>query len=567
MNTAFCTVAGVAVRVGYCGQTTAKILVASLRGGAVTASCSGGSVAVPTLIGHGDDNPAQVGKYVCATGVLQITGLSPFTTYTYSVTVDGQTLDGSFTTLPSSDVVDWGFFMQTCEHRSAGSQWMKEPIYSRVRELAAASNVPVLFTAHIDDILYADIFKFFGRSQTDPVTGLYITAGGGQQGACATGLQWDYAVAWCGWLGLLPSVAELAHEDRKWLMRNMPFWAIWGDHEIGGDHGSLVYDGLGSSSVSWGANRAAYNNGTGNTANLEAKAEAMYEAFCVSACAPPRQMVDGGPASQAGAQYWGVAVGPMRFFAFDRNKYSQPYNACDLGDTHTYGRAGTPFFGTCAGATKPTRTELGVLTDTQPTAQLGEPQLTDMLTWLDNDEPFKVIFAPNGISRHNQPWNEMWPGEFEDYIGRATVGLMKNSKTNGTTGYSVHLKGDTHGLGVVSYHADGTSAGLGGASVVGGELWEICPGTINGSTIGGSLFTGTIYAGGKLRYKKNGVAQGDRQLAGVLHCRVYGARSPKEFQVDLVELPAKQVLWSGYQAVGQVGNQFQYRASTRQKVG
>lgn len=519
-------------------------------------------------MGYGDDNPAQVGKYVCATGVLQIIGLSPFSRYTYSVTVDGQTIDGSFTTLPASDAVDWGFFMQTCQHRSGAlGQYMKEPVFSRVRELAESSDVPVLFTAHIDDMLYVDIFKEFGRSQTDPTTGLYITAGAGQQGPCATGLQWDYAVGWCGWLGLLPSVAELYHDDYKWLMQNMPMWCLWGDHEIGGDHCSFVYDGLGGGSVSWGCNRAAYNNGTGGTANLEAKAEAMYEAFCVSACAPPRQSADGGPASQANAQYWGATVGPVRFFAFDRNKYAQPYNACDLGDTHTYGRPGTAFAGTCSGVTKPTRTELGVLTDTAPTVFLGATQLTDMLTWLNNDEPFKVIFAPNGISRHNQPWNELWPAEFDDYIGRASIGLMKNGKTNGTTGYSVHLKGDTHGLGVVSYHANGTGTGLGGASVASGELWEICPGTINGSTIGGSLFGGTIHAGGKLRYKKNGVSQGDRQLAGVLHCKVYGSRSPKEFQVDLVELPQKQVLWSGYQVVGQSGNQFQYRASTRQKVG
>lgn len=317
-----------------------------------------------------------------------------------------------------------------------------------------------------------------------------------------------------------------------------------------------------------GANRATYNNGTGNTANLEAKAEEMYEAFCAAACAPPRQSTDGGPATQAGAQYWGAAVGPVRFFAYDRNKYSQPYNACDVGDSHSYGRAGTEYRGTCSGAaTKPTRTELGVLTDTQPLNFLGPTQLTDMLNWLDADEPFKVIFAANGISRYNQPWNDCWPDEFEDYIGRASIGLMKNSKTNGTTGYAVHLKGDTHCLSVVSYVADGTSGGLGGAGVASGELWEVCSGTINGSTIGGSLYNGLIHAGGKLRYRKNGVAQGDRQLAGVLHCRVYGARSPKEFQVDLVELPFKQVLWSGYQAVGQTGNRFQYRASTRQKVG
>lgn len=556
MSIPFCTVPGVAVRIGYCSQTTAKILVVSLRGGTVSATCSGGSVVVPTLAGKGDDNPAQVGKYVAATGVVEISGLSAFTRYTYSITCDGKTVSGSFTTLPADAVTDYSFTMWTCENRSAASQWMKEPVYKQVRELVEGSDVPVLFTAHIDDNLYADIFKFFGINQTDPTTGLYVTAGSGQQGPCATGLQWDYAVAWCGWIGLLPSVAELAQDDRLWVFRNVPLWTIWGDHEIGGDHCSSVYDGLGVASLRWGCNRATYNNGEPNTANLEAKAEEMYEAFCASACTPPRLAADGGPASQAGAQYWGAVVGPVRFFAFDRNKHALPYNACDAGDTHTYGRAGTPSAGTCAGATKPTRTELGVLTDTQPHGMLMEPQLTDMLGWLNNDEPFKVIFASNGISMHNQPWNEYWPNEFEDYVGRASTGLMQNPKTNGTTGYSCHLKGDTHGLGVVSYHANG-STGLGGASVASGELWEICPATINGSTIGGNLFN-VIHAGGKRRYVKCGVTQGDRQLASTLYCKVLASLPAREFHVSLIQLPNKQVVWTGFQKEGQTGNGFQY---------
>lgn len=564
MSDPFCTVPGVAVQVGYCGQTTAKLLVVSLRGGAVTATCSGGSVSVPTLVGQGDDNPAQAGKYVAATGVVEITGLSPWTRYTYRVTVDGETVDGSFLTQPSDSATPYGFLMWTCEHRSANGQWMKEDVYGDIKSLVENAPEPILFAAHIDDIVYADIFKFFGSNQTDPTTGLYITAGAGVQGPCATGLAWDYAVAWCGWLGLLPSVSELAVEPRKWLKRNLSLWAMWGDHEIGGDHCSHVYDGLAANSVSWGCNRAAYNNGQPGTAgNLEGTAEAMYEAFCVSACAPPRQSTDGGPATQSNAQYWGAVVGPVRFFAFDRNKYAEPYNACDTGDTHTYGRAGTAFAGTCAGATKPTRTELGYATDTAPTAFLGATQLTDMLNWLNNDEPFKIVLASNGISRHNQPWNEMWPAEFEDYIGRASIGLMNNPKTNGTTGWSCHLKGDTHGLHVTSYHANGTSTGLGGAGVASGELWEICPGTVNGSTIGGSLFGGTIWAGGKLRYLKAGVQQGDRQLAGILHCRVQADLPAKRLRVTLVRLPGLRSLWSGYQESGQSGNGFQYDTTRR----
>lgn len=565
MSNPFCAAPGVALRVGYCGQTTARILVASLRGGTVAATCSGGTVTVPALVGHGDDNPAHPGLYVCATGVVEIAGLSPFTQYSYSITVDGITRSGSFRTLPADSATDYGFLMWTCEHRSAGSQWQRGSVYQHVREVIESSDVPILFAAHIDDLFYPDIFKFFGVDQTDPTTGLYITAGSGQQGACATGLQWDYAVSWCAWLGLLPSVPEMAEPHRQWVRENLPLWAMWGDHEIEGDHCSVVYDGLGANSVSRGCNRSAYNNGEPNMADLESRAEAMYEAFCVSACAPPRLAVDGGPANQPGAQYWGAAIGPVRFFCMDRNKYSEPYNACDAGDSHSYGRGN--FAGVCSGATLPTRSELGYATDTQPAHMLGAQQLDDMLNWLDADEPFKVVFGPTGISRHNQPWSDMWPQEFDDYIGRAGVGLLKNSKTNGATGYSCHLKGDTHGMSAVSYHADGTAGGLGGTGTSSGELWEICPGTINGSTIGGSLFGGTIHAGGKLRYVKCGKTQGDRTISAMLVGRVYASRAPQEFQIDLVQLPNKTVLWSGYQQVGQGGNHFQYRAERRGRIG
>lgn len=568
MSTPFCTVPGVSVRVGYCGQATARILVASLRGGVVSATCSGGAVSAPTLVGRGDDNPAQVGKYVCATGVVEISGLSPFTAYTYSITVDGITRSGSFRTLPADDATDYGFLMWTCEHRSASSQWQRGSMYQHMREVIEASDVPILFAAHIDDLFYPDIFKFFGVDQTDPTTGLYVTAGTGQQGACATGLQWDYAVSWCAWLGLLPSVAEMAEPHRQWVRENLPLWGMWGDHEIAGDHCSMVYDGLGANSVSRGCNRAAYNNGEPNMANLEVRAEEMYEAFVVSACAPPRLAADGGPANQAGAQYWGAVIGPVRFFGMDRNKYSEPYNARDTGDTHAYGRVGSNFYGVSDGvATKPTRSELGYATDTQPVHMLGQQQLDDMLAWFNADEPFKVVMAPTGISRHNQPWSDMWPQEFDDYIGRAGTGLLKNPKTNGVTGYSCHLKGDTHGMSVVSYHANGTAGGLGGTSTASGELWEICPGTINGSTIGGSLFGGMVHAGGKLRYVKCGVTQGDRTLSAMVVGRVYASRAPKELQIDIVQMPSKTVLWSGYQRVGQSGNHFQYRPERRGRIG
>lgn len=546
---------GLSRQLGYCGQTTAKVVIATLNDGPVTVTCDAGTVQQPTMVGRGGDNPARPGEFVCYVGVATITGLSPGQVYNGTITHIGELAGETFTktfsprTLVNSDSVPWAFGTDTCENHSQrwllGDPWLAKK--QKIEEIEKEIGGRFLFNAHIDDLGYFDTFKLFGTpTGTDWATGLATTATGGQTGAQDTGLAWDYALAWLGWMGGLPSLGHANTEGREWFRANIPLWAVWGDHEIEGDHCAVVRDPA-QPAVSHGCDRT-----------LEATAEAEYNAFCADACTPPRQAADGGPATQANAQYWGAVVGPVRFFAIDRNKYALPFNACDAGDVHTYGRSGTPSFGTCSGATTPTRTELGIGSDTQPPDFLGATQLTDMLNWLNNDEPFKNIFMSNGVALHNQPWGDRWAVEFDDFLTRATTGLLVNNKTNGMIGHTCLDKGDTHAATVVSYHADGTATGLGGAGQDNKELWELCPGTVNGSTAAGTVFTGTIPYKGKLRYRLSGKNQGDRDFAATTLTIVRGDLSSKRFEKRLYELPSNKLLWSGYMESDQVGNHFQY---------
>jgi len=513
------------LRVGYAGTTT-KIKVVSSTNGALSATCTGGSVAISAWSERGADNPARAGVVPAYTATVTISGLSELTRYSYSVTEAGSdAISGSFITLTTDDTKDWSFFMSTCENFQ---QTLHGDYFTEMRKLCESTPETPLFYAHIDDLMYFD-----GHEISDTATGLVSTGK-----PDVTGLAWDYALAYLSWFGEIdtynpPGGSETEipthtnFPNRQWIMRNLGFWAQWGDHEIEGDHCRLVFDGVSSD----GCDRV-----------LEATAEGEWDAFISDACTPPKL--------RAGEQYWGDTVGPVTFAAYDCNKHSQPYNACDAGDTHIYGRAGSAAAGTCSGATVPTRTTLGVGTDTAPTDFLGTQQVTDILTHLNDASPFKIIFASSAISRLNQPWAEQWPDEWDSFCNQATIGLMQNSKTNGTDGRTVFLKGDAHMREVNRYTSDGTSLG----GVAGKTLWEINPGTINGSWIGAN--SQSLEQNGVRRYVKagNGV-QGDIIIGSFVHVIVRGSKSPKEIEYRMIDSSDGRLLWSGIQYSNQTDNE------------
>ena len=108
------------VRVGYCSTTTAKVGMAALTGETPTITCSSGTPSLTSWEGRGDDNPAHGvapnGVYAGYAGYMTVTGLQPFTKYTFSVSQNGVTRSGSFMTLPDNDSTDYAYTMSTCEN-------------------------------------------------------------------------------------------------------------------------------------------------------------------------------------------------------------------------------------------------------------------------------------------------------------------------------------------------------------------------------------------------------------------------------------------------------------------
>lgn len=517
--------------VGYCGTTTAKVGILSLSGAEGNIVCNGVTYPV-TMTGYGDDNPARPGVYAGYAGYAEIAGLSPFSRYSCTVTQGDESYSCSFITLPDSSEVDWSFTMSTCDafvNAATG-----DPYY-HIRRLAEEADPPMLFYAHIDDVQYYDAYYVLSADLDRESTG----------NPMATGLEWDYVLAHLNWHGVVPTYKRIAtttetvapgvNTHRRWCRENLPLWVQWGDHEIEGDHCRRVAN---PPTSSFGCNR-----------ELEAVAESAWNGFLSDFCTPPKLRED--------EQYWGDRVGPVTFVAYDCNKHSIPYDCCDVGDTHSFGRSGTVFAGTCDGATNPTRTAMGIDTDAAPTDFLGETQVNDILDYLNDSNPFHILFASNGISRQNEPWAELWPDEWDDFCSRADTGIMQNPATDGTSGQLVFLKGDTHGREVNRYESNGMADVLGGVAA-GKALWEINPGTISGSWSAAAM--NPLYQNGVRRY----VSDGNGTTGGVLfwsflHVIVYGSRSPKEIEYRMIDGATGKVLWTGYQYEGQGDNEIHYR--------
>lgn len=525
---------GLSVAVGYCDRNAAKLTAVALKDTTpLHFTCSGGVVSYAAWSGLGADHPTRVGETPLFYSKINITGLSPGTLYTWTAAQGADTLTGSFRTMPAEGS-DYAFVMSTCEH---GEQFSPVDVWQVLEDYCAAQSVPVYFYAHIDDNWYTDSMRFFGYQPgftQDSATGLGMnsTAVDPQD----SGLSWDYCISWLGYFGLLPSWRIPRRTSRLRFMRNMARWTQWGDHEVASNW-QRGYGGSGN----WYGPSAGYSTlpdysavGTANFFDNVAKPnwEALF-----GQTSPPKLGASG--------QHWGVKFGALALSAPDMNTFADGRHYLTVGTGAGCGRKadGTVDLGGSGDKTKP---------------YLGTQQITELLNFYDTSAaPFNVMFTANGISSHNEPWAQWWVDDFDDLVRRASVGLMSNSKVNGTSGKLVILKGDSHALHVGSYHADGTAGGLGGSAHTAKELWEICPATINGSATALVTF-GTKIQGLKIRYLRSGSASRSHHIHGFVHVTVRETLSPKELEIRLVDTSsgAPSVVWAGKWQANVAGNGF-----------
>lgn len=531
---------GLAARMGYVSQTTAKITVVALQDtGTLSVTCSGGTPTITTaLTGLGTDHTSHPGVPVLYYAHIDITGLVADRQYSWSVTKNGNTVSGSFRTMPA-DGADFSFVMGTCEACDIPAPVNGLTLMRQYIE--AQTSPPVNFYAHVDDLLYADLERAWGRPafrSGDVTTGLRLTKPEGDPTGDPqdTGLSADYCINWARYFGLLPDDHYTAHPDRLWVQRNVPFVAQWGDHEVASNWNR----GVAGSGGFW------YGGPSGYSASPSFAPSPAN--FFTNVAVPNWEALFGQARPTklgASGQHWGFTQGPLCIVACDMNTFADGRHGLTLAAGVNPGTGKQP-----DGSVDLTG---GISADLP---YLGTQQITDILNYFAaSDKPFNILCTANGISSHNEPWGQFWPTDFLDLMQRSSIGVLNNPRLNGTTGKLIILKGDSHALHVTSYHSNGAASGLGGASYNNTELWEVCPGTVNGSATAGVTFPYLRY-GGRVRRVKSGVTSNARKIAGFVHVIVRAARSPQEMEIRLIDTTdgSHEVLWSGTFNANTAGN-------------
>lgn len=152
------------------------------------------------------------------TGKLAIEGLSPDTSYRYSVTVPGRaTIEGHFRTPPTLTQAKAGRFAWSGDLGSGVCRDQKEGYVI----FDAINREPLDFFLALGDMIYADF--------TCEATGLY----GNAQVPGEFGPSADMPNYWAHW--------RYNRDDAGYrqMLARMPYYAIWDDHEVTNDFGPL----------------------------------------------------------------------------------------------------------------------------------------------------------------------------------------------------------------------------------------------------------------------------------------------------------------------------------------
>ena len=279
--------------------------------------------------------------------------LTAWTGYTYSVLQDGESIGGSFYTLPNNQSTPFSFIIGTCDNVHPVNP---TNTFRTIRRMVETTAIPILHMFIIDDVYYVDEEKI-----NDLATGL-VSIGKPQD----TGLGSDYAKAWVSSYGLLQSEPKWMLPDRQWVYRNLPCCYSGGDHAIAGNwcRGNPA-------PAAGDKQKKSCIRGPGS---LEEIAGAEWDAFYGNINPQPLR---------AGQWYWGKDMGPIRLSLWDIEKTCEPYDSSVHTDTQCY----------------------------------GAQQLSDLTAFLDVDtHPFKIALMETGLTRIGQSWLEQHPTEAQTWL-------------------------------------------------------------------------------------------------------------------------------------------------------
>lgn len=337
--------------------------------------------------------------------VITVTGLQPWSDYTYKISEDSvEKGGGSFRTLPADQTTPFEIALIGCDNsRSDGLYDMiANRSYSRGGELVAIM--------HVDDIGYLDAMK---------VTNV--------EGVTSTGyprdtkLAYDYVAAWLEPLG---GGVSGSYDQKDWVIHNIPTFWMWGDHEVNND----FLNSIDAIELSGSGTRASGEHVTLDN-SLWLAANKAYSK--IAEASPPSFDVASAVNGIDGKTYaYGVDLGPVRFFLHDRNSSGECHNC-------------TPDI-ECAGGI------CGEIAGHEPYPEnFGKTQMNHLKNWLDDSShPFKILFSGITVGGHsvleNQPWLSWWPSEFHDF----ETFVDNSPNLNGTNGNFIYVAGDRHNFAV-----------------------------------------------------------------------------------------------------------------------
>jgi hypothetical protein len=474
------------------------------------------------------------GTNIVWTGVLDITGLSAFTRYSWTVSQGANSDSGSLMTEPRA-YDDFAFFFAGCDNNteltnSAGTNPATVPGYWQHTKTYYDSGVlPVAGVLFVDDLGYVDALNVDDTDNGDGGTGL--VSGGNPDTTLDVD---DYLIAYCCVLGMTGIDAAPLYSDisssgnqvkllwgretnRAFCRKNLNVFAQWGDHEFDNDLG-------------WSALITTYPNARFVSAGVDGVGKTAWDAFYGLIQPTSAQSAD------TVANHWTKSLGPCCLAAMDRVSSSVGSASMSYADPITevtvYGTNQITDTLTAINTHNKTFTFFGMSTGWRYLATQGAGVV-------NVDVSVKEYGTQHALHNHAE-------AEYQRLItqsGQTPKSLMDNPITNGTRGFFIPLHSDYHyGCGLKYQRAAYT-----------GNLAEAFNVFHLGTTNGSVNFTAppevtaedvevadvvTEYAQGFHDY----LYPGNRTFHGV-RVDITGSESPKVAKVYLMNY-ANDIMWS-----------------------
>lgn len=465
--------------------TTCNIVVLAWTNAAATVTCNGTPYAVTfAQVGADRGSAAPDGlTYVGYVGVVNVTGLSLGTQYSYTITQGSNSVTKRFRTNLADASQDFRQFFISCDNKLLGAT-ADDYAWAYIASYIQSGTLPVQGVVHSDDLM-----GYIDTANIDD------TAGTGKKstGSPSTTLkQYDYFLAFFNGLGMCGDTSQTAiawgrGANRHSVLDNANYLPQHGNHEFGASYGTFSVNVAGSFPNAFHTTNPA-------TAGFDGPGYVAWDTIL-----RPLQP-DSIATLDASANHWACTVGALRIVAPDN------------------------------------------ITRATATVAYGANQIADCLdAGLNTDDVFKALVMQHGprylvdSEGAHYPLFDLALTEFQRLVTDDTStpqSLMLNPKTNGTKGVCIGIHTDHHmrlsrRLQAAAY-----------ASNLAEMIWWFNTGSVTGSLahpVDTAIVAGAELADMYVKYTGPQVANDLTSSIGCLAIDVYGSYRIKEMHVHQID--------------------------------